>query len=157
MLIWDTNVKNGVCGVEFDRKDIIMNKMVSTTLEGKFHVFDLRTHHPTLGYAELAESGPKATLWGAKHLPQNRDIFALQGGNGSLSIFKYHYPSQRSIDDGEGKKKGVAGTVEMLNTSDIATQPVASFDWHRDKLGLGCCCSLDQQVKVIVVTKLNLY
>ena len=41
--MWDTNLKNGVCGVEFDRKDIIMNKLVATTLEGNFHVFDVRT------------------------------------------------------------------------------------------------------------------
>ena len=55
MLVWDTNVKNGVCGVEFDRKDIMMNKLVATTLEGRFHVYDLRTHHPEEGYAGLNE------------------------------------------------------------------------------------------------------
>jgi hypothetical protein len=32
-----------------------------------------------------------------------------------------------------------------------------SLDWNPDKLGLGCMVSLDQQVKVIVCTKLNLY
>lgn len=35
-LIWETNLKNGVVGLEFDRRDIIMNKLVTTTLEGKF-------------------------------------------------------------------------------------------------------------------------
>jgi len=69
MLVWDTNVKNGVCGVEFDRKDIMMNKLVATTLEGRFHVYDLRTHHPEEGYAGLNEQPIKATIWGAKHLP----------------------------------------------------------------------------------------
>jgi hypothetical protein len=24
---WETNVRNGVCGIEFDRKDIEMNKL----------------------------------------------------------------------------------------------------------------------------------
>jgi len=43
-LLWDTNLNNGVCGLEFDRKDIIMNKLVVTTLEGNFHVLDMRTH-----------------------------------------------------------------------------------------------------------------
>ena len=52
-LIFDYNVQNGVCGVEFDRKDIMMNKLVCTTLEGKFHVFDLRTNHPEEGFANL--------------------------------------------------------------------------------------------------------
>lgn len=49
LLRYDTNVGNGVCGIEFDRKDCNMNKMVCTTLESKFHVFDLRTHHPEEG------------------------------------------------------------------------------------------------------------
>jgi len=32
IFIWDTNLKNGVCGLEFDRKDIIMNKLGAATL-----------------------------------------------------------------------------------------------------------------------------
>lgn len=44
-----------VCCVEFDRKDIDMNKLVATSLEGKFHVFDLRTQHPTKGFASVCE------------------------------------------------------------------------------------------------------
>ena len=48
-------MKNGVCGIEFDRKDIQMNKLAATTLEGKFTLFDLRTYHPTLGYSFLTE------------------------------------------------------------------------------------------------------
>ena len=44
-----------ICAVEFDRKDIMMNKLVATTLEAKFHVFDLRTFHLSKGYASLVE------------------------------------------------------------------------------------------------------
>ena len=44
-----------VCYLEFDRKDIPMNKMVVTSLESKFNVFDLRTQHPTKGFASLTE------------------------------------------------------------------------------------------------------
>ena len=44
-----------VCSVQFDRKDIPMNKMVATTLEAKFHIFDLRTHHPQSGFTSLTE------------------------------------------------------------------------------------------------------
>jgi len=68
MFIWDTNLKNGVCGIEFDRKDIIMNKLGAATLEGKFTLFDMRTFNPTTGYASLTESAQKATLWGIKQL-----------------------------------------------------------------------------------------
>ena len=44
-----------ICSVEFDRKDIPMNKLVATTLEGKYHLFDMRTQHPKKGFASLVE------------------------------------------------------------------------------------------------------
>ena len=72
-----------------------MNKIVATTLESKIHVFDLRTFHKTDGYSGLIEVGQKSTIWGAKHLPQNRDVFATLGGNGALNLYKYSYPPQR--------------------------------------------------------------
>lgn len=157
MFIWDTNLKNGVCGVEFDRKDIMMNKLGAATLEGKFTIFDLRTFNSTSGYASLTEMGQKATLWGIKHLPQNRDLFATLGGNGALNLYKYCYPAQRSIKDAEGAERGVIGKVEMLNQRDICQQCISSFDWNRDKLGLSVLCGLDQTVRVMLITKLNLY
>lgn len=42
-----------MCYTEFDRKDIPMNKLVATTLEGKFHVFDVRTQNPAKGFAQV--------------------------------------------------------------------------------------------------------
>merc|ERR1712100_523416 len=50
-LRWDTNVKNGVCHVAFDRRDIAMNKLGVSTLESQVICYDLRTYHPTEGYA----------------------------------------------------------------------------------------------------------
>ena len=44
-----------ICGIEFDRRDIKMNKMIVTGLESAFHVFDLRTLHPESGFASLKE------------------------------------------------------------------------------------------------------
>ena len=44
-----------MCSVEFDRKDILSNKLVVTTLESQFHVYDLRTQHPKKGFASLCE------------------------------------------------------------------------------------------------------
>jgi hypothetical protein len=46
-LRWETNVKNGVCGVSFDRRDIPMNKFIVTCLESVFHVYDARTLNPS--------------------------------------------------------------------------------------------------------------
>lgn len=44
-----------VCGIEFDRRDIVMNKLVATTLESKFYVFDLRTCNSKKGFASVCE------------------------------------------------------------------------------------------------------
>lgn len=52
---WESNLKNGVCSLEFDRKDIPMNKLVATTLESKIYLFDLKTQHPKKGFAYLSE------------------------------------------------------------------------------------------------------
>lgn len=82
----DTNVGNGICNLEFDRKDCNMNKLVCTTLESKFHVFDLRTLHPEEGFASLQCIGPKSTIWGVRHLPQNRDLFSILAGDGTLNL-----------------------------------------------------------------------
>ena len=35
---WETNCQNGVVGVEFDRKDIEMNKLIVTTLESRTRI-----------------------------------------------------------------------------------------------------------------------
>ena len=52
-----------VCGLEFDRKDIMMNKLVATTLESKFHLFDVRTQHPEKGFASLSEKVKLSTKY----------------------------------------------------------------------------------------------
>jgi len=44
-----------VCSLEFDRKDIEMNKLAATCLESKIHVFDMRTQHPRKGFASVTE------------------------------------------------------------------------------------------------------
>lgn len=98
---WQTNLKNGICGLEFDRRDIPMNTLAAVTLEGGLHVFDTRTLHPSRGYASLTEneagksvgsqgliSGGRSTIWAVKHLPQNRDIFVTCSGSGSVRLWK---------------------------------------------------------------------
>ena len=87
-LRWETNVGNGVCGLQFDRKIIEMNKLAATCLERSFHLFDMRTFHPTEGYASLQQSAHNSTVWCAKHLPSNRDVFMTAGGNGNLNLWR---------------------------------------------------------------------
>ena len=45
-----------ICSMEFDRRDIPMNKLVVAGLESKFSVYDMRTQHPTKGFASLTET-----------------------------------------------------------------------------------------------------
>jgi len=153
---WETNVSNGVCGVEFDRKDIAMNKLVITTLESRYRLYDMRTHHPVHGYSFLSQAAHESTVWAARHLPQNRDVFMTCGGNGSLELWKYSYPNQRKIKEKDGHEKGVLGQVQLLQKKTFSTQPVASFDWNADKEGLAVMGCLDQTVRVLMCTKLNL-
>lgn len=99
--LWETNLRNGVCGLEFDRRDIQMNKLVAVTLEGGLHVFDTRTFHESKGFACTKETdagkslgsngvitGAKSTVWAVRHLPQNRDIFMTCSGSGSVRLWK---------------------------------------------------------------------
>jgi len=154
---WSSNVRNGICGIEFDRKDIEMNKLVCLGLESQFRVFDLRTFNAKEGgYAHLTERIEKSgTLWGVRHLPQNRDVFVTQGGNGGLHLWRYRYPTQRKTKGKEGDEVGVAGKVELLNNHVFSTQPIGSFDWSPDKTGLCVFGSYDQSVRVGIVTKLD--
>ncbi|KAE8741376.1 hypothetical protein FOCC_FOCC013075 [Frankliniella occidentalis] len=147
-LRWETNIKNGICGLEFDRRDIKMNKLVATTLESKVHVFYLRTQH--------SKEGHKSTVWLTRHLPQNREIFMTGGGSGSLCLWKYNYPEKRTkmID---GEEAGVAGNLTLLQNATLSSQPICGFDWSPDKQGLAVCTSFDQAFRVLIVTKLNLY
>ena len=87
-LRWETNLKNGICSVEFDRKDVNMNKLVATTLEGKFTIFDMRTQNEKSGFASLVERAHDSTVWVVRHLPQNRDVFVTCGGSGGINLWK---------------------------------------------------------------------
>ncbi|ROL44281.1 WD repeat-containing protein 92 [Anabarilius grahami] len=154
-LRWETNIKNGVCSLEFDRKDINMNKLVATSLEGKFHVFDMRTQHPTKGFASVSEKAHKSTVWQVRHLPQNREVFMTAGGAGNLHLWKYEYPAQRTKKGADDVDMGVAGSVTLLQNVTLSTQPISSLDWSPDKQGLCVCSSFDQSIRVLIVTKLS--
>ncbi|KIZ04239.1 WD repeat-containing protein 92 [Monoraphidium neglectum] len=164
---WEANVKNGVCGLQFDRADIKMNKFVAACLESQLHVYDARTQHPreasagdarsgSLGFAGMTEKLARGTtVWGAAHLPQNRDVFMAHSGDGEVALYRYRYPDQRKVKDQDGKEMGVVGKLERLCHKPLSSQPVNSFDWSPDRQGLFVCSAFDQCVRVGVVTKLD--
>ena len=48
------------------------------------------------GYARLTGVAAKgSTLWGCFHTPQNRELFMLTAGDGSVHLCKYVYPDKR--------------------------------------------------------------
>ncbi|KAF1777619.1 WD40-repeat-containing domain [Phytophthora cactorum] len=141
-LRWETNCQNGV-----------VNLLV-TTLESKFRVYDLRTFHPEQGFSCMTEKAHKSTIWQGRFLPQNRDLFMTGGGNGG---FNFHYPLSRTAKDSDGRLYGVCGSVELLNSRVLSTQPIVSMDWSPDREGLCTLACLDQTVRVYIVTKTNKY
>ena len=123
-----------------------------------------------------SENGKSTTIWAATHLPQNRDIWATCGGNGSVRkneiisrdtyltqiqvhIWKYNYPTSRfeelTTEKGTKERRGVIGNVELVQKQIVATQPISSVDFHPDKCGLAVMSGYDQAVRVVLVTKLN--
>jgi hypothetical protein len=51
------------------------------------------------------------------------------------------------MQDHEGKELGVAGSVELLSSRAMSSQPVCSLDWSPDKEGLFCCAAFDQTLR----------
>lgn len=154
----ETNLRNGVCALAFDRAEVAANKLLAACLEGALHALDMRTLHPVHGAADaVAQTPAVTTLWGARPLPQNRELCAVPGGSGALWLYGYSYPDGgRSRQDPEdGRPVGVPGTLRLLAARDVSTQPVTAFDWSPDKEGLAVCGALDQCVRVLAVTRLN--
>lgn len=151
---WETEVSLGICSLQFDRSDIEMNKLIATSLEGRIHLWDLRTFNPKSGFSRLDVVHEKATLWQGVHLPQNREVVITGGGNGELALWKYSYPDKRSAEGPDGVE-GVVGNLEMIQDCHLGEQPISSISWSRDKIGLGLCTSFDQNIRTFIVTKLN--
>jgi len=78
------------------------------------------------------------------------------GGNGALNLWKYSYRTERKrMNPDTSQDEGVAGTIKLLGSEVISPQPVLAFDWNADKEGLCVFASLDQTVKIGIVTKLK--
>eukprot|EP00755_Sulcionema_specki_P004657 Sspe_Gene.30630::Locus_15138_Transcript_1_3_Confidence_0.600_Length_1326::g.30630::m.30630 len=154
-MLFEFNISNGVCYLAFDRPDIEMNKLIVSTLEGRIRVYDMRTLHPTLGYAYVEQRVSTGTIWTTRPCPQRREVM-MACGAGELALCRYVYPPQRKMQDVDGKEKGVAGTIDEVNKVTLSQQPIASFDWNRSKEGLGICSCFDQSLRVMVCTKLDL-
>ena len=154
-LIYRENFKSGICSIEFDKKNIPMNKMVATTLDSKIFLFDLKNLEKNnyLRCNKLIGEVNNATVWGTKFLPQKRNIFISMGGNGSLNIYKYNDNDfYYDLDNNKRENKNLT----LLSNNIICSQPIMGFDWHNTKSGLFCLVAFDRTVRICTADKLNL-
>ena len=129
-------LKKGVCNIEFDKKNIPINKMIVTTLDSKFYLYDFTNYFQNQKklYDEV-----NTTIWGAKFLPQKRDMFVSLGGDGNLNLYKY---DKKDFLNNSNDK------LNMLSSNYICSRPIIGFDWHLIKNGLACLVSLDNSIKI---------
>ena len=135
-IFFGENLKKGVCNIEFDKKNIPINKMIVTTLDSKFYLYDFTNyfHNQKKLYDEV-----NTTIWGAKFLPQKRDMFVSLGGDGNLNLYKY---DKKDFLNNSNDK------LNMLSSNYICSRPIIGFDWHLIKNGLACLVSLDNSIKI---------
>jgi hypothetical protein len=52
------------------------------------------------------------------------------GGNGGINLYRYNYPPKGRVErDADGRPRGVAGKVELVNARILSTQPFVGWDW----------------------------
>lgn len=94
-----------VCSIEFDRKDIKMNKMVATTTDSAYYTYDLRTFNPESGFTSLRHN---VSFIGVRScaLPRRRSIWTdrpllshlIQFGGESVTVWAVrHLPQNRDL------------------------------------------------------------
>ena len=146
-VLFGENLKNGICSIEFDKKNIPLNKMTVTTLGSKLYLYDLNNlEQNSNNKCKKLYDEVNTTIWGTKFLPQKRNIFVSLGGDGTLNLYKY----ENSEFNNDNEK------VRMISTNNICTAPIIGFDWHSIKNGLSCLVSLDHTVKICICSDMNL-
>lgn len=144
-LLFGENLKFGICSIEFDRKNIPLNKMAVSTLGSKIYLYDLNNleqndnnENKNMRYKKLYDE-VNTTIWGTKFLPQRRDVFVSLGGDGSLNLYKF---DQKDFDENNN------GKINIISNNKICNAPIIGFDWHLIKNGLACLVSLDKTIKI---------
>ena len=76
------------------------------------------TRRPLIGATCRRSARPRGRRC-TRHLPQNRDVFMTTGGNGSLELWKYSYPTQRSI---QACNRSVEHAIMIIMCTSSATR-----------------------------------
>lgn len=162
-VLWEQNLSNGICSIEFDRKNTHMNKMTVTTLEGGLYSFNMKncfrpsndsvSHRPSVDILAPANKiglNYKSTVWLVKHLPQKCNNFITASGEGRLQLWQYDCTYTNSLDDERPENN-----IKLLNSTVVSSQPIICFDWSHNFEGLAVCGSIDQSIRIILITNQN--
>ena len=133
-----------------------MRTVSATCLQGFVHLWDIKSSGNTAASLRCSKkiSKQNQTIWGVRYLHQNSDILATMDGSGSVKIWKYNSSTESSQDEKQTKTP-IPACIEKLQESQVAEQPVSSFDWSPDMLGLAVSTSFDQKVRILAFTNLD--
>ncbi|KAF9388499.1 WD repeat-containing protein 92 [Podila verticillata] len=135
--LFETNIKHGVCSVEFDRTRGTSKRLIATTMEGTLHSFDLDgSISESKAMAEetiTVQTGDESTLWQARHVPQRQDIFAVTDGGGNIHLYEH----------------GNAGSlIKSLGSHQFAKEAILSLEFNDDLEGLFVACDLNNTLRI---------
>ncbi|KAF9295576.1 hypothetical protein BGZ74_010750 [Mortierella antarctica] len=136
-LLFETNVKHGVCSVEFDRRRGTSKRLIATTMEGTLHSFDLggsiSESNATVEETITVQTGDESTLWQARHVPQRQDIFAVTDGGGNIHLYE----------------QGDAGSlIKSRGVHQFAKEAILSLEFNDDLEGLFVTCDLSNTLRI---------
>ncbi|KAG0196987.1 hypothetical protein BGX28_009490 [Mortierella sp. GBA30] len=139
--VFESNLQHGVCAVEFNRKYGLAGSLVTTTLEGTMHSFDLihgqfLEAHAVSEDVVTVQSGEDSTLWQVRHIPQRPGVFAVTDGGGNIHL--YEHGDERV-------------PIMSMGSSKVASQGILSLEFNEDLEGLFVGCDLDNTVRVGIV------
>jgi len=155
-VLWETHVSNGVCSLAFDSSTNGVKKLSATCLCGYFYSWNLNSFQSIAKHPEITEKLNKCnhTIWGGRFLHQNRNILLTFDGSGSVKVLNYK-SKDNLLDSKKSSLMNSPSCVEKLQETQLSEQPISSFDWSPDKLGLAVSTSFDQKIRVLAVTNLE--
>ena len=133
-----------------------IRKICATGLQGSIHLWNWPASSQNRNSPEWTDKTDKnkQTVWGGRYLKQNKDIIVTYDGSGAVKIWKHRLSKESALpsDCDNGHTKG----LEKLQDCQISTQPISSFDWSPDMLGLAVSTSFDQKVRLLAFTNMEM-
>ena len=133
-----------------------IRKICATGLQGSIHLWNWPASSQNKNPPEWTDKTDrnKQTVWGGRYLKQNKDIIVTYDGSGAVKIWK-HRLSKESVLSSECDNGHTTG-LEKLQDCQISKQPISSFDWSPDMLGLAVSTSFDQKVRLLAFTNMEI-